>query len=205
MNQFLEEIIQRPVQQRVAILVGAIFVVMLLLWANVISPKSTDYSDLSDKVEGLRMEIQKEKRLAMNRNKFEQEVADLDVQLEVLLHELPDSSEIPELLSSVSGIAKESGLEVETFRVNTEQIEDFYSRFPVELSVAGSYNQVASFLDSVAKLPRIVNISQIEMIEPAAQLGSASLKVNCVATTFRYLTTEEQSKVKAQSAATQRR
>ncbi len=205
MNPFLEEIVERPIQQKVGILVGALFMVVLLIWANIISPRLIDFDDLNQKIESLKAEVSKETRLAMNKQKYEVEVADLDMRLEKALHELPDSSEVPELLSSISSAAKEAGLEVVSFKVNTEQFEDFYSRLPVEISVAGSYQQVASFLSSVARLPRIVNVSQIEMLEPSIQTGSATLRVNCIATTFRYLTADEQNRIKAQVDSARRR
>ncbi len=205
MNPFLEEIVERPVQQRVGILIGGIFMIALLIWANVISYRIEEHHELSQKIDGLNMEVQKERRLAMNRQKFEVEVADLDMKLERALHELPDSGEVPELLSAISSSAKEAGLEVVSFKVNTEQFEDFYSRLPVEITVSGSYQQVASFLASVASLPRIVNVSQIEMLEPTVQTSSATLKVNCIATTFRYLTAEEQQRMQAQVDSARRR
>jgi type IV pilus assembly protein PilO len=205
MNNIFEEVLERPTQQKLGILFGAIFVTFLIIWANILSPKSVDYGDLSEKVEALKLEIQKEKRLAMNRQKFEQEVAELDLKLESALKELPDSSEIPELLASVSSVAKEAGLEVESFKVNLEQTADFYSKFPVEVSVYGSFHQVASFLDAVSDLSRIVNISQLEIINPSVASGSANLTVNCIATTFRYISPEEQEKLKEQPAANKRR
>jgi type IV pilus assembly protein PilO len=205
MSPFLEEIIERPTQQKVGILVGGVFMLALIIWANVVSHRINERDELAEKIDGLNTEVQKERRLAMNRQKFEVEVADLDMKLERALHELPDSGEVPELLSSISSSAKEAGLEVVSFKVNTEQFEDFYSRLPVEITVSGSYQQVASFLSSVASLPRIVNISQIEMIEPTVQTSSATLRVNCIATTFRYLTPDEQQRIQAQVDSAKRR
>lgn len=205
MNNLFEEVLERPFQQKLGILFGAIFVTFLIIWANILSPRSVDYGDLSEKVEALKLEIQKEKRLAMNRQKFEQEVAELDLKLESALKELPDSSEIPELLASVSSVAKEAGLEVESFKVNLEQTADFYSKFPVEVSVYGSFHQVALFLDAVSDLSRIVNISQLEIANPSVSSGSATLTVNCIATTFRYISPEEQERLKGQLATDKRR
>jgi len=121
------------------------------------------------------------------------------------LQELPDKSEIPELLSSVSGLAKEAGLDVNLFKVNADRLDEFYARVPVEIAVTGSYHQVASFFDAVSELPRIVNISQIEMTSPNISSGSVILHVNCVATTFRYITPEEQARVQGQSDQHRRR
>jgi type IV pilus assembly protein PilO len=43
------------------------------------------------------------------------------------------------------------------------QTEPFYEEIPVAISVIGSYQDILYFFDKVAKLPRIVNISDITM------------------------------------------
>lgn len=43
------------------------------------------------------------------------------------------------------------------------QPEPFYEEIPVAISVMGSYQDILNFFDKVAKLPRIVNISDITM------------------------------------------
>lgn len=191
MSPFLSDILERPVGQRIGILVGTLLLVGLLLWTNFYSPNYEEFTDANKKIDSLRTEVAKEKRLAMNLERFKKEVRALDVQLEFALQELPDKSEIPELLSSVSSLAKEAGLDVNLFKVNAERFDDFYVRVPVEISVVGSFHQVASFFDEVAHLPRIVNIGQIEILEPKIKNGVVNLRVNCIATTFRYLTADE--------------
>ncbi len=192
MGPFIKDILERPLGHRIGIWLGTIAVIGLLLWANTYSPSYTEYSEAVTKIESLRSEVSKEKRLALDLDRYKQEVRALDLRLEFALQELPDKSEIPELLSSVSSLAKEAGLEVNLFKVNAEKLDEFYARVPVEISVNGSYHQVVSFFDEVAHLPRIVNISQIEIVEPNLKNGTVAVRVGCVATTFRYLTAEEQ-------------
>ena len=205
MSPFIEDLLERPVQQRIGIFIGSLVIVGLLLWANLFSPNHVEYLEVHEKLEALKNEANKERRLAMNLEQYKKEVRDLDVQLDFALQELPDKSEIPELLSSVSGLAKEAGLDVNLFKVNAERLDEFYARVPVEIAVTGSYHQVASFFDAVSELPRIVNISQIEMTSPNISSGSVILHVNCVATTFRYITPEEQARVQGQSDQHRRR
>ncbi|MDZ4786091.1 MAG: type 4a pilus biogenesis protein PilO [bacterium] len=193
MNSFIADIAARPLKQRLAIWIGTLLVIGFLLWANMYSPNYDEYIDSLTKLDSLKSELSKEKKLALNLEKFKQDVRDLDVKLQFAIQELPDKNEIPELLSSVSRLAKESGLEVNLFRVNAERLDEFYARVPVEITVFGSYHQVASFFDAVAHLPRIVNISQIEMLEPNPNNGVANIRINCIATTFRYITPEEQN------------
>lgn len=192
MTPFLEDLVDRPLPHRLAIWGGTILLLVLLMWSSMYSPKHTEFLEVRDKVDSLRLDVTKERRLAMNLRKYKKEVKELDIQLQFALQELPDKSEIPELLSSISSLAKDSGLEVDLFKVNAEQFDEFYARVPVEIAVSGTFHQIATFFDKVAQLPRIVNISQINLVNPTLQDDKMMLKVGCIATTFRYITPEEQ-------------
>ena len=70
-------------------------------------------------------------------------------------------------------------------------VKDFYADVPVDISVYGSYYSVANFFAAVANLPRIVNITNVEFVEVKSVNNRMMAKVNCLATTFRFLGKEE--------------
>ncbi len=95
--------------------------------------------------------------------RFQDEAAKLREELKVAITQLPTSKEIPSLLSNISQLGKDSGLEFLLFKPVGEINKDFYAEIPVEIRVKGAYNNVAIFFDKVGKLPRIVNISEVSM------------------------------------------
>jgi type IV pilus assembly protein PilO len=65
--------------------------------------------------------------------------------------------------------------------------EPFYEEIPVGVSVTGTYQDILYFFDKVAKLPRIVNISDIFMI-PASVKGKKNiLTINCTVKTYMFI------------------
>ena len=54
------------------------------------------------------------------------------------------------------------------------------------MSVAGSYEEIAVFFESVSRLRRIVNISNVTLDTPTKKSEKVTLKATFSATTFRF-------------------
>jgi len=191
MHPFLERQLERPAGQKVIFWVASLAIIIFVFWQFIYSNKVQELNDLKSRVERLTTEINHERRLAQNLNKFRDQVKELDIKLKELLHELPDKREIPDLLASVSSLAREAGLEVSLFRPMAERYKAFYAQVPVEVSVEGTFHQVATFFDEVGRLSRIVNIDGITLRDPQISDEKVVVKSDCVATTFRYLEESE--------------
>lgn len=153
------------------------------------------------KLAELSSKIKEQEVIARNLPSFQAEVRRLEEQLGVLLEQLPNSAEIPNLLRNVSDLGKDSGLDFLKFAPKEEAKKDFYAEIPVAISVLGDYHSFALFTDRVAHLPRIVNISNIDFSTPkAGPEGNVSVRVTCTATTYRFL--EQPAKPAAPPGAT---
>ena len=201
MNPILQNILDRPRGQRIGLWIGSIAFLAFVFWQYFYGPQVKELDTLQTKIEDLNSEIGHEQRLARNLTKFRKEVKDLEIKLKMALQELPDEKEIPDLLSNMSNLARDAGLEVNLFKPNPEIFRDFYAEVPVSMSVEGTFHQVATFFDEVGRLPRIVNINQINMRDPKLPEGEEQMRIksDCVATTFRYL--DESQRIQAPDAA----
>ncbi len=103
-----------------------------------------------------------------------------------MLRQLPDKTEVADLLVDVSQTGLANGLEFELFKPLAEQPKDFYAELPIELRVLGNYHNFGGFVSGLAALPRIVTIHDIS-IQPGA---GDKLVMQATAKTYRYL--EEQ-------------
>ena len=166
----------------VCVLIGAgYFYVFYTETAQQITQQESRLSDLNSK-------IKEQEVIARNLPSFRAEVNRLEAQLGVLLEQLPNSAEIPNLLRTVSDLGKDAGFEFLKFAPKEESRKDFYAEIPVAISVLGDYHSFALFTDKVAHLSRIVNISNIEFTSPkVAPEGAVALNVTCTATTYRFL------------------
>jgi type IV pilus assembly protein PilO len=165
----------------IMVLIVVAFVFLLYL------PKQEEYSASQEQNEKLTAKLREDQAIAADLPRFKAEYEKMNKQLEQALKELPNEKEIPTLLTTISSLAKESGLDVLRFKPGNEIPQGFYAQVPVDLKLVGSYHQVASFFYSVGDLPRIVNISNVKLGGPKASPGGILLSVDCLATTFRFL------------------
>ena len=66
---------------------------------------------------------------------------------------------------------------------------EVYTEWPIDMEVVGTYHNVGSFLDKIRQLPRIVNITNLNLTGRASegeQAFTSSVGATYVATTFVY-------------------
>ena len=115
---------------------------------------------------------------------LEKEHALVDAQFEEALKLLPDSKEIPSLLTTLSRLGAAASLDIRHVRLQEDRPKDFYMEIPVSLEVSGPYHSVAVFFDKVGRMERIVNILNVSM--KPTQARSTTLVTTCDAVTYRF-------------------
>jgi type IV pilus assembly protein PilO len=191
MDPNIEKILKLPQKQKILILVFvSILEAAALVWFLYI-PKHNELEVLKTKLAQLQGEIAEKTRIANNLPKLQIEYEKLNQELAQALTELPNSKEIPTLLTSITTTGKSSGLDFLTFRPKPEVPKDFYADVPVDIVVSGSYFSVANFFAAVANLPRIVNITNVAFSDIKSVNNRMMTKVTCLATTFRFLDKKE--------------
>ena len=107
-----------------------------------------------------------------------------------MLRQLPDKTEIANLLIDVSQTGLTRSLEFELFRPEEEMIGDFYAEIPINLRVVGSCDGFGVFVSGLAALPRIVTIHDMQIV--AFKDVTVPLEMEAVVRTYRYLDEFEQ-------------
>jgi len=191
MDPNIEKVLQLPTKQKILILVlVSVIEVAALVWFLLL-PKHNELNGLKAQLATLQDEITKKTQIANNLPKLRVEYDQLNVELAKALTELPNSKEIPSLLTGITTLGKNSGLDFLTFRPKPEMLKDFYAEVPVDIVVSGSYFSVANFFAAVANLPRIVNITNVVFSDIKNANNRMMAKVTCLATTFRFLDKKE--------------
>jgi type IV pilus assembly protein PilO len=150
---------------------------------EVIQQRQAEHRRLEDDL------IQKQS-IANNLAQFRHEKEILERRLQQALTELPNEANIDDLIRSISEVGNKSGLIINTIEPMTEVKQSFFASIPIVMAVTGNYHEIGVFLDSVSKLARIVNVTNIKM--GSAKTVNEKLVVNAsyVATTFRFLPQE---------------
>ncbi len=154
-------------------------------------PKLDELKTHQAKLDKIRADVAETRKLANNLPKFKAEFEGLKKDLDNALTELPNSKEIPSLLTTITSAGKSAGLDFLTFRPKGETPKEFYAEVPVDIVVSGAYVGIANFFVAVSNLPRIVNISNVAFSDIRNDRGRNLLKVSCQATTFRFLDKSE--------------
>jgi type IV pilus assembly protein PilO len=185
-----------PTRQRVLLLVGVVGALFLLYANFVYWPRSASIADKQESLESMIASRDAKAKLVANLAKAREAVADLNAALNEAVAQLPDTKEIPDLLSNISTVVTDSGLEIALFRPRPEVFREFYAEVPVEILVRGTYFQVEEFFNQVSQLTRIVNVADIGLKAPATIADdNIRLETSCSATTFRFLDEEERERI----------
>jgi type IV pilus assembly protein PilO len=203
-NDLIRQIFGLPRQQKIALLAGLIILMLAAGYLYVYVPGSVKLRSLTEEIENARADRDRKKALAANLPKLQNELQQWDAKLKLAMTQLPDRKEIPDLLSTLSTKARESGLEIVLFRPRAETFQEFYAEIPVDIVVRGGFFSAVNFFDEVGKLNRLVNINNIDLKSPKVTGDQVTLDISTLATTYRFLDEAERKKVaeeKARAAA----
>lgn len=187
MDPRLENVLKLPLYQRVLILLAMVAVIVAGYVYLLQLPAQEELASQETKNSKLLIKLQENRRIANNLPRFKAEYEAMQVQLELALNELPNESEIPSLLSSIAGLARDNGLEVIEFKPNKEQPKGFYAKVPVSLKLSGSYHEMALFCEAISLLDRIVNVENINLGKAKTKDGQTILTISANAITYRFI------------------
>ena len=131
------------------------------------------------------------KKLAVTLEAYKQQRAEIEQSFGALLKQLPNKSEMDALLIDINQAGLGRGLAFELFKpATTENFTEFYAELPVNIKVTGGYHDLGAFASDVAKMPRIVLLTDLKLDPPKDGI----LAMEAVAKTYRYLDEEEVAK-----------
>jgi type IV pilus assembly protein PilO len=122
---------------------------------------------------------------AANLDAYKAQMKEMEESFGALLRQLPSDTEVPGLLEDITRTGLGSGLEFEEIKLLPEVAQQFYIELPIQISVVGSYHDLATFVSSVSSLPRIVTLHDFD-IKPADKDGTSKLRMSILAKTYRY-------------------
>jgi len=183
----LSNVANWPLPARV-VLIGVVFVTVLGLGY---------WFDLKD--QGIRLEKAEKKELdlrqtfevkagkAANLAAYEQQLEEMKASFGAMLRQLPNKTEVAELLVDISQSGLAAGLEFKLFKPQNEVPKEFYAELPISIQVKGNYHEFGKFISGVAALPRIVTVHNINMTPDK----DGELTMDILAKTYRYMDEEE--------------
>ena len=144
----------------------------------------------------LKTRFEKKSEQATNLEAYEQQLEEMRESFGAMLRQLPNKTEVADLLVDISQTGLASGLEFELFKPENENPREFYAELPISIRVVGKYHEFGDFVSGLAALPRIVTLHDISITR--VDKGKDLLAMNLTAKTYRYL---EESEINKQDEA----
>ncbi len=145
--------------------------------------------------QSLRQTFLEKKALAVNLPAYRKQMEEIEESFGVLLRQLPNKTEVPELLVDITQAGLGRGLQFNQFQPQNRRRADFYVIMPIQLQVAGEYHELAEFVSDLAALPRIVTLGDISISPPSKGRGEGdtALVMSATAQTYHYVDDEGQA------------
>jgi len=124
-------------------------------------------------------------------SELEEKLAQYERHLIRLEQLIPQSDEVPALLSSMTVEARQNGVNFMLLRPETDEMGADYTKDLYQVGVEGSYHDVGRFLAAIASLPRIITPTDLDMTLNVARRRSATASEadeNHVSAQFRIMT-----------------
>jgi len=177
-----------PKTQRIVVVAVVFIAVIGLFFMYSYRPHYKQIQSLSKDVDELERQIIVNQSLAEKKDELLARNAELQQKLLEVQQKLPTSSEVTDLLKQVSVLGQQAGLDIQLWKPGNKvkSPTNLYYEIPVQIEVTGGYHDVGIFFDSVSKLPRIVNITDLSMKANSGK-GKGGILTKCVAKTFSAL------------------
>ncbi len=168
------------------------------------------------KEQPLKDEFKRKQGKAANLDAYKQQMAEMEKSFGSMLKQLPQKTEVADLLVEISQTGLSNNLEFSLFKPSGEVRKEFYSELPVNIKVTGTYHDFGGFATGIAALPRIVTIHNVNMVpvkgsvkrkgQSATDIDKdTKLTISLVAKTYRYLDQDEISSTRKKKRKKPRR
>ncbi len=110
------------------------------------------WTTAENKEEGLKVIFETKAKQAANLEAYEKQLEEMRESFGAMLRQLPNQTEVADLLVDVSQTGLASGLEFELFQPGSEVPKEFYAEMPISIRVIGGYHEFGEFISGVAAL-----------------------------------------------------
>jgi type IV pilus assembly protein PilO len=180
----LEKIKNLKWQFQLTLLVGVAALLYAGVWYFVTADIRTEVAQLNEQVAALQAKNEAARVATQRINEFRALYASKAAEYEELKVLLPEQREITNVLQGLQDNAKDSRLIMMRFNPRDDAQVDMIMAKPVEVEVDSNFANLHSFFDKMAKLPRIVSISDFKINQLDKQTEAKSLHASFLLTAY---------------------
>jgi Tfp pilus assembly protein PilO len=114
-------------------------------------------------LEGLQQEIQKGRAAERKLAQFREEIKRLEIDLAKLLQILPSKRNTEDLIKRIETLTRQGDFTLKKFTPGEFASKDFYSEWPIDIQLEGTYHNLALFFDRMSRFSRIINVEEMRI------------------------------------------
>ena len=194
----LEKIKNLQWHYQLLLLVGIASLVYGSVWYFVTSVTREDVRAKNEEVAALQAKNEAARVATQRINEFRALYASKAVEYEELKVLLPEQREITNVLQGLQDNARDSRMIVMRFSPRDDTQQDVIMAKPVEIEVDSNFNNLRAFFDKMAKLPRIVSVTDFKIDQLEKQTAEKTLHAQFLLTAY-YADPETMNKPVAQA------
>jgi type IV pilus assembly protein PilO len=135
-------------------------------------------------LEGLQQEIQKGRAAERQLARFREEIKRLEIDLSKLLQILPSKRNTEDLIKRIEALTRQGDFNLKRFAPGEFANKSFYSEWPIDIQLDGTYHNLALFFDRMSRFSRIINVEEMKI--SAVNDATRSIAAGFTAKTFIY-------------------
>jgi type IV pilus assembly protein PilO len=183
--------IPKPLQ-----ILGILGIAVVLLagaYLGFYKPRDRQNEQDREKLQARLVEVNDLRRFENNLPELNRQIENLKDQLDIESHIVPSDQEADQFMHLMQNTAQAAGIEIRRWTAKPTTAKEYYTEVPFDLELDGPYYSVLNFFDRVAKLERIISVSNLQLgaTKGEGKLGHGyeyapqeSVVATCTATTF---------------------
>jgi len=160
-----------------------------LVWAFekfVFADIQKDINGRSNDLKTLQQKVTEGKAAEQRLPQFREEFERLDTELQRLLRILPTAKQTDELIKKIKSLTERGNFRLLSFQPQGFIKKDFYSEWPVNVSLDANYHELALFFDRLSRFSRIINVESLDMKGSSRQGSTYTISTSFTMKTFIY-------------------
>ena len=189
-----------PLQLLLAAILPVLFIALFIFLVYL--PKNEELDNLNTQLIKLDKEIAISETMIRKLDALIAENEALQKKLAKLKEQLPEEKEVSMLLRQISDLGLQAGLEIKLWQPQTKRTDPggLFVEIPVKVEVLAEYHRLGDFYSQISRLPRLVNISDIDLmvIDKSGVVNRGVINAKFTARTFASVSPKEAAAVAAQ-------
>lgn len=150
-------------------------------------PNEIEFDKLVQSRSDKEVQLRKASVQAKNQERLKNEIKELEDKLTNVRMQLPKEKEIYDLLQSIDAKGRESNIDFLYFKPQNIITKEFYGEVPITISVKGGFHNVGLFLNKLAGLPRLINVSNLKIFNISENNENITIKAEMIAKSYIYI------------------